>query len=194
MNKKFLALALVIFSLVACKDAGLTYAPQPISFAGKPVMHINVAEIKVVDQFRSTMAAPYVEYQLPTAPAAAVKQWAGQRLAAVGRSGVLEITIEDASVKETNLKTTEGIKGIFTNDESERYDAHLAVTMKLYDGVNVISVAEGNVEVSKMNTVNEKATAAERDKLFHDMIADMMAQFDAQAETRLHQYFTPYLS
>lgn len=192
MKRTILALALTaLTALTGCRDAGTPYSPEPISFAGQPSLRLNVAQINVVEQFRPTFAAPYVEHEMPTPPVEAVKQWAGQRLAAVGSQGTLEIIIEDASVKETDLKKT---GGLFTNNETERYDAHLAVTMKLYDGVNVISMAEGNVEISKMQTITENTTAAQRERIFHDMVAQMMTQFNQQAEMRLRQYFSNYLS
>lgn len=191
--KKLLALALVAFSLTACEDAPSSTAPAPISFANTAPIRLNVASINVVESYRAPMRAPNVDHIMPTPPVMALKQWAGQRLVAAGGQGSLEIIIEDAAVKETKLALKDGIKGFFTDEQSERYDAHMKVTFRLYDGVNTISAAEGEVEVSRMQTVGEKATVAQREKMFRDMVQDMMTRFDSEAQNRLRQYFGRFI-
>lgn len=194
--KKILSLALGIVALLAasgCQEAVTPAAPAPISFGDQPPLRLNVAEIRIIESFQPTLRAPYAEHIFPTPPAMAVKQWAGQRLIAAGSQGALEITLEDASVKETALATPDGVKGFFTDSQSERYDAHIRVTLRLYDGVQTISIAEGTVDVSHMRTVNEKATVAQREQIFQEIVQQMMTQFDREAELRLRQYFSAYL-
>lgn len=190
--KKLLALAATLM-LASCQEAPPAQTLPPISFANTPVMRVAVAQINIVEAYQSPMAAPNVEHQFQTSPAQAVKQWASQRLQAVGTTGIMEIIIEDASVKETPLPKTDGVKGFFTDDQSERYNASLRVAMRLYSGQQAMAAATGDVAIISSRTINEKATIAHREKLFHELTQDMMTQFDTEAEARLRQYFSAFL-
>lgn len=192
--KKLLALAFVALTFTACEEAPGSTTPAPVTFANSAPIRLNVASINVVESYRAPMNAPNVDHIMPTPPIMALKQWAGQRLVAAGQAGSLEMIIEDAAVKETKLSLQDGIKGFFTDEQSERYDAHIKVTFRLYDGVNTISAAEGAVEVSRMQTVGEKATVAQREKIFRDMVQDMMTRFDSESQNRLRQYFGRFIT
>lgn len=191
--RKIFSLALLALAFTACEQAPTPSPVAPISFAGRAPTRLNVAQINVVDTYRSSMNAPYVEHTVPTPPAMAVKQWAGQRLIAAGSQGTLEISIDDASIKETKLTQKDGLQGFFTDEQSERYDARLRVTMRLYDGVSTISVAEGNVDIARMQTVGEKETVSSREKILNGMVQNMLTNFDSEAEARLRQYFGRFI-
>lgn len=194
--KKTLIIALSLL-LTACEQAPATWHPDSFAFESPSIapININVAEIKIVEGYRSPMRKPNVEQEFPTAPANAVKSWVNHRLRATGTSGVLEVTINDAAVKETPLKKTEGVKGLFTDDQDARYDAHLAVTFRAYSGATgrAMSDASGSVEITRFQTINEKATVTERQQMYDRMTKDIMASFDTEAQNRLRQYFGAFL-
>jgi hypothetical protein len=189
--KKILSLIAVLL-LAACENAPAGYTAEPITYTTPPI-RVNVAEIKLIDSYRPPLRAPNVEQDFPTPPAVAVKAWAGQQLVATGNTGVLEVTIDNAAVKQVALPTTKGIKGLFTDDQDTRYDAALHVTFRLYDGVNAMSAASGDVLVTRSHTINEKATIDDRLRLFDQMTHEMMATFDQQAHARFQQYFAAYV-
>jgi hypothetical protein len=189
--KKILSLVALIL-LAACETAPAGYVPDPIAYTTPPV-RLNVAEIKIVENYRAPLRAPNVEQDFPVPPAVAVKQWVGSQLEAAGTTGVLEVAINDASVKEVSLPKTKGLKGLFTDDQDTRYDASLRVTFRLYDGVDAMSAAAGDINITRSHTINEKATIDDRLKMAHGMTKDMMATFNQQANERFHQYFSAYL-
>ncbi len=191
--KKFLALALTALALVACQDAPTPSGSAGIHFGNKPPLRLNVANINIVENYRAPMALPNVDHTLPTPPIMAIKQWAGQRFAAGGSQGHLEIAIEDASVKETPLQKKDGLTGFFTDDQEARYDAHIKITLRIYDGVNTISTGEAVAEVSRWRTINEKATVAQREAMFNNMLQEMMLQLDSEAEARIRQYSARFI-
>lgn len=191
--KNLWIMALAALALASCQDAPVTPAPAPISFAGRAPIRVTVAQVNVLDNYNAPMQAPNVDHQFPTPPDTALKQWAGQRLVAIGTQGSLEMSIDDASVRETMLPKTKGIKGFFTDDQDARYDAHLHASFRLYDGVNTMAVAQGDVDVTGMRTINEKATLAQREVMFNQLTQDMMSKFDAEAELQLRQHFANYL-
>lgn len=182
-----------MFLLAACEAASSGYALKPISFTDKTPISLNVANITVIDNYKSPLAAPNVEHQFATSPAQAVRIWANERLRAVGTTGSLEITIDNASVKEVKLPVKDGVRGFFTDDASERYDGVLSVTFRAYDGVNALSRAEGSVSITRTQSINEKATIADRENLWHEMVRGMANAYDREAELRLRQYFTSFI-
>lgn len=190
--RSFIAAAACML-LAACNPAPQPPSITPIDFSGKAPISLNVAEIRVVENYQSPLNAPNVEHLFPTSPAKAVKTWTSQRLRAAGTAGILEVVVDDASVIEKELPKTEGVRGLFTDDQAERYDARLRVTMRLYAGDRAISDAEGNVNVVRARSINEKATLSEREQFYQQIVIDMMQQFDSEAEMRLRQYFSNYL-
>ena len=190
--KKLFALVITAL-LVACQPAPSGFVADPISFASRGIIRLNVAEIRITQNYQSPMRAPNVDHEFPIPPETALKIWVHDRLTAFGQSGMMEVTIEDASVKEVKLPKTEGVKGLFTDDQDARYDAVMHVTFRLYTGAQGISDASGDVIVTKSRSINEKATVDERRKMYHDMTRDMMTQFNSEAEARLRQYFSRYI-
>ncbi|MES2984799.1 MAG: hypothetical protein V4735_06410 [Pseudomonadota bacterium] len=193
MIKKIVAI-LALITLAACEQAPGSYQPEPFSFEHATPMRVNVAQIKVIEAYKSALRRPNVEQDFPVPPAVAVNKWVAQRLIASGSTGVMEITIDDASVKEVPLSKTKGVTGLFTDDQDARYDARIHVTMRVYDGVNAISAASGDIEVTRARSINEKATVDERQRIFHKMTRDMMDSFDQQAQARLRSYFSKFLN
>lgn len=179
--------------VAACSQAPQIPALKPVDFSHKTPIRLAVSEIRVVENYQSPLRDPNVEHTFPTPPVQAVKTWANQRLRAAGGTGVLEVVIDDASVVEKKLPKTDGVRGMFTDDQSERYDARLRVTLRLYAGERAISDAEGNVNVIRSRSINEKATIAQREELQQQIVLEMMQQFDTEAELRFRQYFAPYL-
>ena len=190
--KKILVI-LGVLLLAGCEQAPPAFVPDPIDFSGKPTIRVDVAEVRFVESYKAPLREPNVEHLFPTPPAVAVKQWLKQRVFAVGTSGVLEITVNDASVKEVKLPKTQGIQGLFTDDQDTRYDANLSVSLRLFNGTDSMSVASGDVIISRSRSINEKATVNDRERLFDAMTKEMMMTFDQQATERLRQYFASYL-
>ena len=191
MKKFFTLLACTL--LFACESAPAGYTPEPFDFSSKTPIRFDVAEIRVIDTYHPPMTPPNVDHEFPVPPNAAINLWVKQRLAAVGHQGTLEVTIDDASVKETTLPKTKGVKGLFTNEQDRRYDLHAHVLFRLYNGTDAMSIAAGDVTITRSHTLAENATVDDRTKLFDKMAKDMMASFDAQAVQRFNQYFSVYL-
>lgn len=179
--------------LAACSQAPQTPALKPVDFSHKTPISLAVSEIRVIEAYQSPLRDPNVEHLFPTPPVQAVKTWANQRLRAAGASGILEITVEDASVVEKALPKTDGVRGLFTDDQAERYDARLRATIRLYTGARAVSDAEGSVNIVRSRSINEKATIAEREEMYQQIVLDMIQQFDTEAELRFRQYFSPYI-
>ena len=124
--------------LLALFVAGCASAPEvpsysEIRFTDKPPIRLDVARIDIVEAYRSPLKAPNVEHLFPLRPAHAARQWAQDRLRPGGEEGWAEAVIRDASATETALQRTEGIRGAFTTDQAERYDAVIAIEVRIFD-------------------------------------------------------------
>jgi hypothetical protein len=184
---------IMLLAVAACQNAPQSYTLSPVTFAREQVIRVNVAKINVIDETSATKTSANIEQKMSMPPADALRIWAKERLQAVGQSGSLEITLSDASIKEVSLPVREGFQGFISDEQNMRYDGSLKATLRLYDGQNAMSRAEGDVSIMRSHTINEKATIADREKLWHDMATDMALSFDKEAELRLRQYFSPYL-
>ncbi|MDX2094579.1 MAG: hypothetical protein SFW64_01360 [Alphaproteobacteria bacterium] len=194
MKKTFVVMAFALL-LSACEQGPSPYRAPPFAFEqtlAAPT-RINVARITVHQNYHPPLKRPYVDQEFPVAPAQAVEKWVMQRLKAAGNSGVLEVTIEDASVKEVKLPKSKGLKGLITDDQDARYDARLVVHFRLYSGARGISDASGQVNVTRSRSINERATVYEREAIFHRMTAEMIADFERETQARLRGYFSAYL-
>jgi hypothetical protein len=191
MKRIFLSFTAVM--LMSCQQAPAPQTLEPIRFSGLPKIRIAASEIRVVDNYDAPLKSPNVEHMFPTPLTTSISQWSTDRLQAAGTDGIMEVTIEEASVVEVKLPKTKGLRGLFTDDQSERYDAKLRATMRLYTGNRAIAVAEGDVNVVRSRSINEKATINDRERLFHDMSKELMTQFNTQSEARLRQYFGAFL-
>lgn len=192
--KRFLSvLACVLLS--ACENAPPAYTPPPLAFETQTAAptNVNVARIDVLNHYESPFQRPNVEQEFAVTPAQAIEKWVGKRLHAVGNAGRLEVEISNASARETSLKKTPGIKGLLTDDQDARYDVKLIVTFKLYADDSNVARAVGDVEVSRYATINERATVVDRQKLYHQLLNQLMTDFDREANARLAQYFSGYL-
>jgi hypothetical protein len=190
--KKYFALAMLAL-LTACEQAPAPQTLPGVNFSGATPIRLAVAEIRVIDNYRPKLAAPNVEHQFPLTPAQAIKDWASQRLQATGGTGILEITIEDASVVEVPLPVKEGVRGFFSDDQSQRYDLKLRTVMRAYSGERASADAEGDVNIVRSKSINEKATIADREALFNTMVLEAATIHDREAEARLRQFFNRFI-
>lgn len=189
--KKMLALLAIALLATACNEAPATQTLAPIRFT-QPPLRVSVAQVRVDDATPSRANA--VDAQMPTAPATAVQNWVQDRLVAAGGQGQLVVTIENASVLETRLTKTDGVRGFFTDDQDAKYDANIVAHFRIYNGVSTMAVAEASVNVSRGRSINEKATLAERERFYHQLVSDLMSDFNQQADSRIRQYLGQYVS
>lgn len=191
--KKILFSVLLALSLVACTNTPPAPPPFTISFADKPAYTLAVGKIDIVEEYKSSFKYPNVEHLFTVNPAESVRIWARDRLREGGGENFAEIVILDASVIEKPLPLNKGIKGAFTNEQAESYDANLAVEVKIFKPGKAIPSAKISVNVSKSTTVAENATVADREKLFNDIITDMAKSLDAQLEQNIGSYLNNYI-
>lgn len=185
--------ALTLLGAAACQSTPAA-KPATNSYAFQPPITLDVATINVIDEYQSPGKSPNVEHLFPTPPAQAVHQWTKDRLKAAGTSRVAEVVIKDASVIETALPRTEGVKGWFTKDQSERYDGKLAVEIKIYGERRVLPEAEVSAQATRSRTVAEDASVAAREALFDTLSQELAEELNQELEKQMRTYFGNYIT
>jgi len=192
LTRTALMCALVGMSLSACtKDKAIGGPIAQVGFQHLQQIRLNVAKINVKSNYKGPMLAPNVEQQFPTSPERAMFDWALTRLVSVGGApdypAIALFEIQDASVIETNIAKTEGLKGMFTYEPTTRYDANAVATLSIK---NHETGASGTVKVTAARSaeVSENATLAQREEVWMELVEKMMADFNAQMELQIQGY------
>ena len=185
-RRHFLMLGTAAIVSGCATDTPIAGPIPELGFQHLPPMFLNVGRVDVKNEFVSPMTPPHAEHRFPTPPSQAMANWAQSRIQAVGGKGngaVATFVIEEASVKEVVLKKTEGFKGLFTYEPTERYDAHCVGRLHIVDPDG----SKGRVRVEAMRTVeiSENATLAEREKAWFEMIEKLMGDFNTQMDEQI---------
>ncbi|QEX15327.1 hypothetical protein FRZ44_06100 [Hypericibacter terrae] len=185
-TQRFLGVVLVLAGgLLAACDTPPHRDPFPqLTYAHLGPINLDVAQIAIVDAYQPPMADPHVEQDFPTPPAAAARQWAQDRLKAVGSDGVAKYTITDGSAIDVPLPRTTGLDGMITQDQSDRYD--VTVTVRL-DLENRMGNHRGSITATakRSETAAEDMTLNEREKLWFEMTDQLMKQLNAELEKQI---------
>ncbi len=182
-----IALTLVVSGCVTTPSHQQTQTSGPIP---KGVIALNVANIDIVDQYRPPQAKPNVDHLVPIPPIRAVHDWATGRLRAVGTGGSVQVIILDASIVEVQLPKTQGIKGWFTTDQSQRYDGRIEVKVVGAEG-GFSGYAQA--AASRSITVPEDISLAGREDTWTTLVAQMVEDLDNRLEPGIKDGLGPLL-
>jgi hypothetical protein len=196
-RSRFAVLAIALASLLAACEA----APPPrpvfpeIRFTDEPPLNLDVSRIDIEERFRPSFQEPNVEHLFPVPPAQAAVAWARDRLHATGGPNSprrARVTIQDASVRETELPRTKGLTGAFTTQQAERYDGNVEVSVEI---LNERGFPErtASARVTRSQTVAENATPNDRERVWYDMTRAMMHDLDQQLEREMRANFGFYI-
>ena len=162
------------------------------AFTDKPPIRLDVARIDIVEAYRPPLKPPNVEHLFPVRPPDAARQWARDRLRPAGGAGWAEATIRNASVTETVLERTKGIRGAFTTDQTERYDAEITISVRIFDQAGN-ERAYASATARRSQTVAEDITLNDRERAWHRMTAAAMRALDEALERRMRKSLEAFL-
>ncbi|MEE2654548.1 MAG: hypothetical protein VX434_02230 [Pseudomonadota bacterium] len=178
--------------LLACEAIEKTKIFPELRYTHLPVISLAVSKIDVKTKYQSAFKKPNVETEFPILPATVVSNWFKDRLSAVGGSAVIRATVTDASVIEVPLKRSGGIRGVFTKDQSERYDAVLSAKIEIFDSEGVLRGTVSS-KAKRSQTVSEDVTLAEREIIWFRMLEFMMNDLNRSLESQIRKYFQKWL-
>ncbi len=200
MTRTHFALRRLILSIgMLAGLAGLSACATPpppqfpeLTFTHLPPITLAVSRIEVVNAPATKDAAKHVENYMPVTPEQAVRNWARDRLKANGVSGVAKVIIEKASVTETDLPRSKGLKGVFTTEQSQRYDADLKVSVRL-EGVPRVSEAFAQSEIQRSQTVPEDVSVNVREQALFDLTEAVMKDFDPAMAASIRKHLADFI-
>jgi len=186
----------VLVGLSAAALAGCTTPPPSpkfpqLTFSHLPSFRLDVQTLDIVDGFRVLNQAD-VAPGMPVPPAVAARQWANDRLMPVGTSGSVTFTITEASVIEVPLERTSGMRGVVTNDQSERYNGKLAAKINIANPARRLK-GEVSAEATRSRTVPENLTLNERDRIWFQMSETLVNDLNTELEKAINQFLQPFL-
>lgn len=185
-------------ALLALGLAGCVPPPEPTSwpdirFTDKPPIRFDVAKIVIETPYIEPIDPPHVGEQFPVSPTRAARNWAEDRLRAVGRRGTLTVTIRESGAVEERLEPSTGLKALFTKEQTERYTVTIDVSVKALDPVGPRS-ATATARTRKSTTVREDATLDEREQIWYDLTKDTMADFDSAMTRQIRSALADFLA
>lgn len=169
-------------------------APVPqLTFSHLSAFPLRVAQVEIADEYAAPVDPPHIERLVPAAPDAAIRAWAGHRLVAAGGTGVARLVIKTASVTATPLKVTQGLKGAFTKDQSERYEAVVRAELHIYEGGGT-DAGYVAAEASHSRTVAENASVNDRRRVQFELVEALMTEFDREMEKNIRAHLGRWLN
>ena len=175
-------------SLVSCAPPPETPSFPDIRFTAEPPFILQASQIEIRTRYQPGDA----ENAFPVSPLRAIQNWARDRLRAGGQGGPARFTIADATARIADVPVKGGISGTFTDQVSQKYDVAIDAALELLDPAGV-ALRSARVTVSRSATVLQSASANDRARVRYNLVRDMMADFDAQAQARIGGGFGQYL-
>jgi len=163
-----------------------------ITFTNLPPIEFDVAEVVIRTPYREPIDPPHVGEQFPVPPSRAARNWAEDRLRAVGQRGTLTVTIQESSAVEEQLKSSGGLTGMLTKEQTEKYTVVVAVEVEAFDPIGP-RTGTASARTRKSITVREDATVDEREQIWYDLTKDAMAEFDTAMERQIRNVLNSFL-
>jgi len=179
----------VISSLASCQISSTTHVFPDLTFQHLKLLSLNVAKVEIVNSYNQPMSAPYVDHLFHTPPAGALSSWAKDRLHASGTDSFARFTIIEASVTETRLDKKKGIIGVFTKDQSERYDAVLEAKLEIFSDSG-LSKGFANARATRSVTVREDSSINQRRQAWFNLTEKLIIDIDAELEKNILKYLS----
>jgi hypothetical protein len=181
---RLFGLALLALALVSCNTPPKRQTFPDITFQHLQPFRLDVARVQIVDGYRPESGAD-IGNQFPEAPAAVARQWAQDRLLAVGRQGEAVYTITLAKAKQTPLKRSQGMTAMTHKDQSDRYDLAITVNLEVRSGGKAGAVT---AQAARSRTVREDMTLNEREGVLFNLLDVTMKDVNAQMEKLIPRY------
>jgi hypothetical protein len=186
---KALGLALLALAVVSCDTPPKRQSFPEITFQHLQPFRLDVANVRIVDAYQPDPGAD-ITNQFPEAPAAVARQWAEDRLAAVGQQGEAIYTITLAKATQTPLKRSQGMSAMTHKDQSDRYDLAITVNLEVRSGGKSGALT---AQAARSQTVIEDLTLNQREAVLFNLLDVTMKDVNAQMEKLIPHYLGGFL-
>ena len=191
LYRKLLFIFVLFIPLTGCDTSNLENSLPELTFKHQSVIQLDVERIQIINEFKMPFKAPNVEHLVPISPGASAERWASDILRPIGQSGVAQFVITNGSVIREDLKTQKGIKGIFSIDQSKRFQATVNVRLEIYKDQ---SKSTARAFASRSQTLREDASPNLQSRLWYNLVERLMESFDLEMRHQIKTHLKPYIS
>jgi hypothetical protein len=159
-----------------------------ITFQHEAPIRLDVRKIEVFETAQTAPVTPPardIRFALPVSPLAAMKSWADDRLVAAGTAGIAQVQISENNFVGTPLAKTTGLKGLFTVDQSDRYDGSIGVKIDVVGDPLRSGFVQARVTASR--TVPEDYSYNQREQVLYEMVDTMTHALDGRLDQEIHE-------
>jgi hypothetical protein len=189
---RILAVAVALL-LAGCAMTPSAQTLPELTYGHLRPINLGVWTLEIVSDYSPTMAPPNVEHRMQTSPDKALRRWVTDRLILAGGVDYARLTILDASVVEKRLNTEGGLKGMFINEQSERYQANLRVKLEIF-GPGGASRGFATADAARSITIAEDVSLNQREQVWFNLIEALMNDFNAEFEKNIRKYLAKWMS
>ncbi len=189
------ALLLTPLALAACAAPGAGPAPRfaEIGFRTQPQLRFRVASAELANVSATQAAPPFVDHRAPVAPAEVAARWLRDRVTTVGGDHTLRLVVKEAAIRETELPRTPGLRGVFTTDQSHRYDAVLDVDLEIRDPRG-LRAATASARAERSRTVPETITLAGRETVWFELSEQLGRDINTELDRAIRDNLARFLA
>ena len=180
----FIVLFMASVGLTACNTPPERQNFPDITFQHLAPFKLDVGHVEIVEAYHADPANDIAD-QFPEAPAKVARQWAEDRLQAVGTQGQAIYTITLAKAIDTPLKRSQGMAAVTHKDQSDRYDLAITVNLEIQ---KLGKSGALTAQASRTQTVGEDVTLNEREAVLFNLLDGTMKDLNKQLETLIPQY------
>jgi hypothetical protein len=186
MLRTLIVVMLAGLAITACRSTVVPPGFQPISFADKPPINLDVGRIDVVRMYVPPGRPPNVEHLFPVDLSLQAERWARDRLRPVGVGGQARVIVKQASVVEVPLQRTTGVRGALTTDQSERYDATMEIEVEVVHADGRRGVVSSRTNQSR--SVSESVSVQQRETVWYELTEKMIRELDVSLEGQMRDH------
>lgn len=177
--------------LAACETPPRQNDFPELTFQHLPLIKFDVAAVDIEQAYRSPGQPPHVEHLFAMKPADAAANWARDRIQPVGTQRRMRFIVTDASVVEVPLSIEEGFQGALVLEQSERYEARLAIEAQVIDASGRME-SKATAKAERTITVAEDISLRERERIWFKLTENVMNDLGAQLEVTLSKVFAAH--
>jgi hypothetical protein len=198
MRRDFLrlaGLAAPALALASCTEAPTVPQFAPLTFGHMSRLVFEATRLEIESDYQPPLAPPNVEHLFAQRPNAVLQRWANDRLAVSGRGEhLVRFVIQDARVTETELPRTTGVRATFTNEQAQRYDGRMAAAIEIRQVRGNFRVGDAVASATRSRSVAENITLNDRERVWYEMVEQMMGDINAELERQVRANLPRFLS
>jgi hypothetical protein len=183
---------LAILALSGCTSTPPAPKYPELTYGHYGIIGLDVASIEFVSTYIPPQKPPHVEHLSPASPILAMERWTNDRLRAMGREGVARVVVSNASIIETPLKVTSGVRGWFTTDQAARYDATIEVEVQIRDAGGV-QRAFTRAKAERSRSVPENASILDRERVLFELVEATTTDINTELDRGIRQFMARYV-